>query len=66
MRTCLTSAKVKFTVLIESAAGSQKTWEVALWHNFDASDQWTSSSLKPSAEPSVVWPLAPMYTYQES
>lgn len=58
--------KVRFTVLIESSAASQKTWEVALWHNFDASDQWTSSSLKPSAEPSVVWSLAAMYTCQES
>ncbi|KAF1832731.1 glycoside hydrolase [Decorospora gaudefroyi] len=44
---------VRFTVLIESSAGSEKTWEVALWHNFDTLDKWTSSSLTPVAEPAV-------------
>ena len=45
---------VRFTVVIESSAGSAKTWEVALWHNFDTLDQWTSTSLQSSNEASVV------------
>ncbi|RYO23770.1 hypothetical protein AA0111_g9076 [Alternaria arborescens] len=44
---------VRFTVVIESSAGSAKTWEVALWHNFDTLDQWTSTSLQSSNEASV-------------
>ncbi|KAF1942148.1 glycoside hydrolase [Clathrospora elynae] len=44
---------VRFTVLIESSAGSEKTWEVALWHNLESQDKWTSSSLEPNTEPSV-------------
>ncbi|CAE7205952.1 hypothetical protein PTNB73_07260 [Pyrenophora teres f. teres] len=45
---------VRITVLIESSAGSENNWEVALWHNFHARDRWTSSSLEPSVEPSVM------------
>ncbi|KAF2132220.1 glycoside hydrolase family 36 protein [Dothidotthia symphoricarpi CBS 119687] len=41
---------VRFTVLLESSAGSQKDWEVALWHNFENDDKWTSSSLTSSPE----------------
>lgn len=44
---------VKFTVLIESSAGSEKTWEAALWHNFDDREKWTSLSLKPAPEPAL-------------
>lgn len=44
---------VKFTVLIESSAGSEKTWEAALWHNFDDRKKWTSLSLKPAPGPSL-------------
>jgi hypothetical protein len=44
---------VKFTVLIESSAGSDKKWEAALWHNFDDREKWTSLSLKPAPEPSL-------------
>ncbi|KAF2030319.1 raffinose synthase protein-like protein Sip1 [Setomelanomma holmii] len=44
---------VRFTVLIESSAGSDKTWDVALWHNFEGIHQWTSLSLMPSSEPDV-------------
>ncbi|KAF2109244.1 raffinose synthase protein-like protein Sip1 [Lophiotrema nucula] len=36
---------VKFTVLIESATGSNKDWEVALWHNFESQENWTSLEL---------------------
>lgn len=46
-------ASVKFTVLIESSAGSEKTWEAALWHNFDDREKWTSLNLKSVPEPSV-------------
>ncbi|KAF2823401.1 glycoside hydrolase [Ophiobolus disseminans] len=41
---------VRFTVLIESSAGSEKTWEVALWHNFEHVEKWTKLTLQPSAE----------------
>lgn len=44
---------VKFTVLIESSEGSEKTWEAALWHNFEDKDKWTSLNLKPASEPSL-------------
>src|SRR5690242_3962295 len=44
---------VKFTVLIESSAGSDKTWEAALWHNFEDEDKWTSLNLEPAPEPSL-------------
>ncbi|KAJ8110286.1 hypothetical protein OPT61_g6830 [Boeremia exigua] len=44
---------VKFTVLIESSEGSDKTWEAALWHNFDDKEKWTSLNLKPAPEPSL-------------
>ncbi|EOA81496.1 hypothetical protein ACJQWK_10887 [Exserohilum turcicum] len=44
---------VRFTVVIQSSVLSEKTWQVALWHNFDTSDQWTSSSLSPTNEPTV-------------
>lgn len=44
---------VKFTVLIESSAASEKKWEAALWHNFDHRETWTSLSLKPAPEPSL-------------
>ncbi|KAF1841878.1 glycoside hydrolase family 36 protein [Cucurbitaria berberidis CBS 394.84] len=44
---------VRFTVLIESSAGSEKTWDVALWHNFENHDKWTSLSLEAIPEPSV-------------
>lgn len=45
---------MKFTVLIESSA--DKPWDVALWHDFDQRDEWSSLSLDPVAEPkSVVW-----------
>ena len=44
---------VKFTVLIESSASSEKKWEAALWHNFDDKEKWTSLNLKPAPEPSL-------------
>lgn len=44
---------VKFAVLIESSPGSEKTWEAALWHNFEARDKWTSLALKPAPEPCI-------------
>lgn len=44
---------VKFTVLIESSAGSERTWEAALWHNFEDKDKWTSLNLKSAPEPSL-------------
>ncbi|KAF1366074.1 raffinose synthase protein-like protein Sip1 [Lizonia empirigonia] len=44
---------VKFTVLIESSAGSEKKWEAALWHNFGDCEKWTSLSLRPASEPSL-------------
>ncbi|KAI8937818.1 hypothetical protein NX059_005512 [Plenodomus lindquistii] len=44
---------VRFTVVIESSAGSDRSWEVALWNNLEAHDQWSSLSLKPMVEPSV-------------
>ncbi|KAJ5025298.1 glycoside hydrolase family 36 protein [Bipolaris maydis] len=44
---------VKFTVIIESSVGAEKSWEVALWHNFHASDKWTSSNFEPNLEPTV-------------
>ncbi|KAH8710191.1 raffinose synthase protein-like protein Sip1 [Phaeosphaeriaceae sp. PMI808] len=44
---------VRFTVLIESSSGSNRNWEVALWHNFEHVDKWTSLNLTPSSEPSV-------------
>lgn len=44
---------VNFTVLIESSIGSEKTWEAALWHNFDDKEKWTSLNLKPAPEPSL-------------
>lgn len=46
-------ATVKFTVLIESSAGSDKTWEAALWHNFDDKEKWTSLDLRPAPAPSL-------------
>jgi hypothetical protein len=46
--------RVTFTVLIESSAGSSKTWEVALWHNFEHRDKWTSLNLNATSEPSVM------------
>jgi hypothetical protein len=49
----LNRTTVKFTVLIESSAGSEKKWEAALWHNFDDKEKWTSLSLKPAPEPSL-------------
>ncbi|KAF2192639.1 glycoside hydrolase family 36 protein [Zopfia rhizophila CBS 207.26] len=46
---------VRFTVLIESSASSEKAWDVALWHNFENRDQWTSLSLHSVQEsPSVL------------
>jgi hypothetical protein len=48
------SFQVRFTVLIESSASSDKTWDVALWHNFENYDEWTSLSLQSISEPSVV------------
>jgi hypothetical protein len=45
---------VTFTVLIESSASSDKTWEVALWHNFEHRDKWTSLTLNAISEPSVM------------
>jgi hypothetical protein len=45
---------VRFTVLIESSASSDKSWDVALWHNFESVDEWKSLSLKSISEPSVV------------
>ncbi|KAH3950293.1 hypothetical protein HBI81_245810 [Parastagonospora nodorum] len=47
------TTSVRFTVLIESSASSEKTWDVALWHNFEDSNQWTSLSLQPASEPNV-------------
>ncbi len=44
---------VKFTVLIESSEGSDKTWEAALWHNFEDKEKWTSLNFKPASEPSL-------------
>jgi len=44
---------VRFTVLIESSITSEKTWEVALWHNLQSRNQWTSLRLESMAEPSV-------------
>jgi hypothetical protein len=44
---------VKFTVLIESSAGSEKTWEAALWHNFDDKEKWTSLTLESAPEPAI-------------
>ncbi|KAL5117678.1 hypothetical protein ACEQ8H_004426 [Pleosporales sp. CAS-2024a] len=44
---------VRFTVLIESSAGSEKTWQVALWHNFQDPAQWTSLTFEPVSQPSV-------------
>ncbi|PSN70162.1 raffinose synthase protein-like protein Sip1 [Corynespora cassiicola Philippines] len=48
---------VKFTVLIESSKGIEKTWNVALWHNFDQLEKWTSLRLDPIDEPSSVMVL---------
>ncbi|KAF1913813.1 raffinose synthase protein-like protein Sip1 [Ampelomyces quisqualis] len=45
---------VRFTVLIESSAGSDKTWDVALWHNFEHVQKWTSLALQPVSEPNVM------------
>jgi hypothetical protein len=47
------SQSVRFTVLIES---SQKNpWNVALWHNFDNQERWTSLSLQPlDRQPSTI------------
>lgn len=44
---------VKFTVLIESSVGLEKTWEVALWHNFHDQEKWTSLNLKQAPGPSL-------------
>lgn len=44
---------VRFTVLIESFLASEKTWEVALWHNLQGQHQWTSLRLESVVEPSV-------------
>ncbi|KAF2709665.1 glycoside hydrolase family 36 protein [Pleomassaria siparia CBS 279.74] len=38
---------VKFTVLIESSLATEKGWDVALWHNFEDREKWTSLSLEP-------------------
>ena len=43
-----TRQAVQFTVLIETSAGSDKTWEAALWHNFEDKDKWTSLNLNPA------------------
>jgi len=43
-----TRQAVRFTVLIETSAGSDKTWEAALWHNFEDKDKWTSLNLNPA------------------
>lgn len=45
---------VRFTVLIESAASSEKSWDVALWHNFEHVDRWTSLSLQAVQQPNVM------------
>jgi len=44
-----TRQAVQFTVLIETSAGSDKTWEAALWHNFEDKDKWTSLNLNPAS-----------------
>ncbi|KAH9863252.1 hypothetical protein IAQ61_009529 [Plenodomus lingam] len=44
---------VRFTVVIESSTGSEKSWEVALWNNLEVHDQWASLSLNPMIGPSV-------------
>jgi hypothetical protein len=48
-----TRQAVQFNVLIETSAGSDKTWEAALWHNFEDKDKWTSLNLKPAPEPNL-------------
>lgn len=48
--------QVRFTVLIESAASAGKSWDVALWHNFEHVDKWTSLSLQAAQQPNVVSP----------
>ncbi|KAF2205960.1 raffinose synthase protein-like protein Sip1 [Delitschia confertaspora ATCC 74209] len=48
-----TAHKVTFTVLIESSSSSEKTWSVALWHNFDP-DKWQSLNLKEVPNPPSV------------
>lgn len=55
-------SQVRFTVLIESSAGSEKTWEVALWHSFEGANNWTSLQLNSIAEPSVVGIIKHQYT----
>lgn len=45
--------RVRFTVLIESSFGSEKPWEVALWHNLESHDKWTTLNLKAIPEPSL-------------
>ncbi|KAL6712570.1 hypothetical protein ACN47E_000447 [Coniothyrium glycines] len=44
---------VRFTVLVESSIGSDKSWDVALWHNYENLNKWTSLSLQAAPEPSV-------------
>lgn len=44
---------VKFTVLIESSLGSERTWEAALWHNFEDKETWTSLALESTPDPSL-------------
>ena len=46
-------------MLIESPISTEKTWNVALWHNFEAQDKWTSLSLEPVQEPPSVMVVKP-------
>jgi hypothetical protein len=48
----LTTNQVKFTVLIESSAA--KPWNVALWHNFNSREKWSSLALQQVDEPQSV------------
>jgi len=47
-------AQVKFTVLIESSASREKTWNVALWHNHNDPNKWESLALKEINKPATV------------
>ncbi|KAF2786971.1 glycoside hydrolase family 36 protein [Melanomma pulvis-pyrius CBS 109.77] len=53
---------VTFTVLIESSIATEKAWNVALWHNFEDQDKWTSLSLEPVHEPPSVMVVRPNST----
>ena len=46
--------QIKFTVLVESFVATEKDWHVALWHNFEDQEKWSSLRLDPVQEPPSV------------